>query len=273
LKINDWLQEATQKLQATGIESARLDAQIILSHALKMSRALLLARPEQQLTLAQADFADRLLHRRIERQPIAYLTEQKEFYGRPFYVASDVLIPRPESEAIIDTLTLLQPKNHHRLVDIGTGSGILGITAALEFPGLSVVAVDISPSALAIAKKNAQSLGAEVNFIQGDLLGNLSDEHSPVDFIVANLPYVDKTWKRSPETAHEPEIALFADDNGLAIIKRLVPQAAEVMAYDGAFILEADPQQHMAIIDFARDYGFIHRSTDGFIISLQRGGE
>lgn len=272
LTIKEWLDHATTHLESANVPTARLDAQVILSHALKMPRASLLAHPEQVIEEDQLEFADKLLARRIERQPVAYLTEQKEFYGRNFYVAPDVLIPRPESEAIIDTLALLHPNSSHRLIDIGTGSGCLSITAALEFPGISVTAVDISNAALSVAKRNAESHSADVRFVKSNLLSSVSEDDRPVDFIIANLPYVDKTWERSPETDFEPSLALFAEDDGLALIKQLIPQVVDALTYKGSLILEADPQQHMAIIDFAREFGFTHRSTDGFIISLQRAG-
>lgn len=269
MTIAEWIERATVALRAMGIDSARLDAEIILAHTLRKSRTYLHAYRDDLIQARELDIADARLRLRQDRTPIAYIIGHKEFYGRRFRVTPSTLIPRPESEAIID---ILGEHIHHyqesaRLVDVGTGSGILGITAKLEFPRLDVALLDISRHALNVAKQNAASLGADVTFLQSDLLAEYP--HSP-QIIVANLPYVDPAWERSPETEHEPAIALFAKDNGLHLIKKLIEQAAGQLVPDGLLALEADPRQHSAIIDAAKELGFTQATAQEYIVTLRR---
>lgn len=154
-----------------------------------------------------------------------------------------------------------------RLVDVGTGSGCLGITAKLELPNLDVTLLDISKHALRVATINSEDLGAEVTLLQSNLLENYP--FSP-DIIIANLPYVDPTWKRSPETNYEPDTALFADNEGLALITKLIIEAKERLTRQGYIFLEADPRQHGNIIAFSRTLGYECVTVEGFIIQLQK---
>ncbi len=275
--IKDWLRDAADLLRAAGIDSAKLDAEIILAHTLRKSRTYLHAHDDEHLTLHQQEIADARLQLRLDRTPVAYIVGHKEFYGRLFRVNPATLIPRPESETIIafiKELTSQQPLTLHqsapRLVDVGTGSGCLGITAKLEAPELDVTLVDISRHALTVAEQNARSLGAQVTLLKSDLL--LSYPFA-ADFIVANLPYVDPSWERSPETDHEPALALFADHDGLALINTLLEQTPSHLSSGGALLLEADPRQHQAIITLAKKYGLAHRETRDFIVHLQRTTE
>lgn len=269
MTIAEWTEHATSVLKGAGISSAKLDAEIILAHTLRKNRTYLHAYRDEIITGRELDIADARLQLRLDRTPIAYIIGHKEFYGRRFRVTPATLIPRPESEMIIDELKRIIPKDDAglRLADIGTGSGILGITAKLEFPSLSVVLVDISKHALNVAASNAKTLNADVELIQSDLL-----TYYPYDahYIVANLPYVDPVWERSPETDHEPDIALFAKDQGLALIKNLIGQASHRLLAGGALILEADPRQHAQIIDFAAAHGFSQAEVHDFIVTLQR---
>jgi release factor glutamine methyltransferase len=208
---------------------------------------------------------------RAERTPIAYIVGHKEFYGRLFRVTPATLIPRPESETIITTLREIigQKKfsGQQQLVDVGTGSGCLGITAKLEFPQLHTTLLDVSQHALTVARKNAEKLDTDVTLLRSDLLESYT---SIAQFIVANLPYVDPSWQRSPETDHEPSLALFAEDNGLRLIKKLLKQAPACLAQGGHLILEADERQHAEIIHAAQQEGFSHYKTEGLIVCLQK---
>lgn len=212
-----------------------------------------------------------MLKKRLKYTPIAYILKYKEFYKRKFLTDRAVLIPRPESENIIDMVKSickhLDLKNNEvTLADIGTGSGCLGITAKLEVPRLNVIVSDVSVGALAIASFNADKLHADVEVVQSDLL----DHHNErPDIIVANLPYVDKSWQTSPETAHEPSSALFAADGGMALIKKLVRQACKFQRPASYLILESDPRQHDALIAYAKKYGYTHGATNDFIMSFQ----
>jgi release factor glutamine methyltransferase len=270
LRLDDWLADATARLKGAGITSARLDAEIILAHTLLKNRTYLHGHGDAILDPHRREVADARLQLRYERTPIAYIVGHKEFYGRLFRVTPATLIPRPESEDIITILHDIVPHSTPRLlqlVDVGSGSGCLGITAKLEFPQLDVTLLDISQHALTIARKNAEKLDADVTLQRSDLLESY-EKHA--DFIVANLPYVDPLWQRSPETEHEPALALFAQNNGLHLIKRLLVQTPNRLAAGGYIVLEADMRQHAEIMATAQEQGFSHVSTKGLIICFQR---
>jgi release factor glutamine methyltransferase len=265
LAINDWLKKATDQLNAIGIPSARLDSEIILADALEQTdRTYLHAHDDKIISRQQMQIANSNLAKRLNRWPIAYIIGYKDFYGRNFKVTSSTLIPRPESEAIIELLKpLVKLINSRRqegslsskieLIDVGCGSGCLGITAKLEFSQLSVTLSDISYSALSVAKTNAKNLNADVSAVQSDLLDDIDTKPN---IILANLPYVDQKWSRSPETNYEPSIALLAKNHGLSLINRLIAQAELRISPNGCLILEADPTQHSSIINYAKKHDF-----------------
>lgn len=219
----------------------------------------------------------------------AYKLGYQDFYGQDFLVTSDVLIPRPETEGIVDMVLGLTgvsylpgvkveksvlPKNP-KILDVGTGSGCIAITLKNKLPEANVMACDVSSKALDVAKKNAEKFGIKIDFVQSDLT-----KQTGVDFdvIVANLPYVDKNWDWLDHEAlsKEPELALFAEDHGLALIKRLIWEIANSGAHGFAekyLVLEADPCQHDEIKKYAQDYGFRILRVNGFIILLGRRQE
>jgi len=264
--IKDWLSDASVKLAKVGIDSAKLDTEIILANCLGKNRTYLHAHPEAEIKNNALKKAEAMIDKRVCRIPIAYIIGHKEFYGRSFFVNESTLIPRPESETIIEILKNIYSKKTTKLVDVGTGSGCLGITAKLEIPALDVTLVDISSEALKVAKMNAKSLSAQIIALQSDLLANYIQK---ADIIIANLPYVDKTWKRSPETNHEPSLALFSDDNGKEIIKRLFIQATTKLSKDGFIIIEADPTQHDDLIRFANNSLFTLFTRQDYIIAFK----
>lgn len=265
--IKDWGFDASGRLSDANIPSARLDAEIILAHVLEKDRIYLHAHPEQIISSDNCHIANKLLKKRLARIPIAYLFGFKEFYGRKFYVDKHTLIPRPESEDIINLIKDYKTPDKIKLVDVGTGSGCLGITAKLENPELDVTLIDVSRAALKIAKKNASSLEVQVSFLLSNLLKNYSDK---LDIIIANLPYVDKNWDRSPETDYEPSLALFADDNGLKLIKNLLTQASDLLEIGGKIILEADVAQHEDIIEFAKKQHFSLIKIQGYAVIFEK---
>lgn len=265
--IRSWLREATKQLKAIGIASARLDAELILANTLRKARTYLHAHLDETIDPRRQDIADARLSLRLDRVPLAYILGYKEFYGRNFTVTPAVLIPRPESEDIISlllemTTNDIAPKT---LIDIGTGSGCLGITAKLERPNLLVTLSDTSGKALAIAEKNAANLQADV-FIQKQSL--LSGNVQRLDYILANLPYVDKEWEVSPELRHEPDEALYARRGGLALIEELLKQAPQHCNPGALVFIEADPVQHPAIISLASSLGLRPKEVRGYIIAL-----
>ena len=219
--ISDWLKTATKSLKNIGISSARLDAELMLANTLRKNRTYLHAHLDEEIDPRRLDIANARLDLRLDRVPIAYILGYKEFYGRKFTVSPSVLIPRPESEDLISLFLELTASEitEKTLIDVGTGSGCLGITAKLERNNLSVILSDISKPALKITEKNADTLKADVTIQQQSLLNG---QIRPVDYIFANLPYVDKDWDVSPELKYEPELALFAEDEGLKLISELI---------------------------------------------------
>ncbi len=269
MTYGQWLERAYLTLKAAGIETYRLDAELILANTLKKPRTHIHAYPDKSLPPHILQKVAFHLDQRSKRKPLAYILGYKEFYGREFIVTQDILIPRPETEKIIEILKDYQPQG--RLLDIGTGSGIIGITVKLELPELNVTLSDISPNALIVARKNAKKLGAKpLRVIESDLLSHWLSHISPKPFnvIVANLPYVGINWERSPETEYEPSNALFADNEGLALIEKCISQSAQLLSKGGLLILEADPRQHDKIIAFAKKQGFSLHVADAFIVGF-----
>ena len=266
--VSEWLKTATKSLKTANIPSARLDAELILANTLRKNRTYLHAHLDEEIDPRRFDIANARLDLRLDRVPIAYILGYKEFYGRRFTVSPSVLIPRPESEDLISLFLELTAGEiaEKVLIDVGTGSGCLGITAKLERSNLSVILSDISKPALNIAEKNANSLNADVHIQQQSLLNG---QLKPVDYIFANLPYVDKNWDVSPELQYEPDIALFAEDEGLKLILQLISQAPRCLTPEGLLFIEADPQQHNRIIDEAVKNGFVKERVLNYILVLR----
>lgn len=260
LSIADFLAISTKTLSKAGIASARLDSELILAHILRRSREWLLAHDTDTLTQSQQRQARQLLLQRTQRQPIAYLTGRRDFYGHSFLVNEQVLVPRPESEVILAILDELAQDHHLRTVlDVGTGSGCLATSIKLTHPDLAVSACDISEPALLVARRNAARLlpsGRQVKFYQSDLLSGLPAD-SRFDIIVANLPYLSPEQDDlSPELAYEPAIALYADDDGLSLIKQLITTAPAHLTPGGYLLLEMNTKQIETVASYATDYRY-----------------
>jgi len=235
-----------------------------LANALECERVYLHAHGDEAISDQALQAASANLGQRVQRLPLAYIFGHKEFYGRDFAVTPDVLIPRPETEALIE---LLPTTENLSMIDVGTGSGAIAITAQLERPSWTVTACDIDEDALLVAAHNADALKARVTFRHSNLLTNID---GAFDVIAANLPYVDRNWERSPETDFEPALALFADNHGLALIEKLIEQTPDHLAERGYLLLEADPQQHPAIIAAGQRKSLRHVRTEGYAVLLQR---
>jgi release factor glutamine methyltransferase len=268
MSIAEWLAQATNRLHSADIKSARLDALLLLTEVFDKEKTWLLAHDDTIISSPQQQELAAKLQRRLEREPIAYIRGHQEFYGRIFYVNSHVLIPRPDSEDLIELFLQLPRTDGDAFVDVGTGSGVLAITVKLEAPEVEVAAYDVSAEALAIARRNAITLQATITFSQNNLLEDATPH--AFNFVMANLPYVAAEWQRSPETHYEPALALFANDEGLDLIKKLIIQAVSVIKPAGFLLLEADPRQHQAITNFAKAYNFTPISSKGFALTFQQ---
>jgi len=226
-------------LAGAGIESARLEVRLLLEHVAACRYADLLMSPERLLASPAQHVFDTLLARRATGEPLAYLLGEAEFRGRLFQVSPAVLIPRPETEVLIElALEKLQGLSAPRVLDLGTGSGIVAISLALECSSASVFAIDLSPDALAVARNNSGRLGAKVEFLQGDWFSPVAGEC--FDIIVSNPPYVADG---DPHLAlnglpFEPQMALTDGADGLACIRRIVADAAHHLTPGGWLFFE-----------------------------------
>lgn len=271
MTVADWVCITRDRLTEAGIESAALDAELLLSCAFRKERTWLKAHPEAALEPTVRRQADTLRLRREQREPLAYLTGHKEFYGRDFLVTTDVLIPRPESEEIIELARSCNVPPGSTVLDAGTGSGCLGITIALELSRIRVTLLDVSEPALEVARQNAQTLNASVavvkaNITQPDTLSRLPG--TPFSVIVANLPYIDPVWPSSPELDHEPSLALFAGKDGMAYYQPFLAFARQLLSKDGRLILEADPRGQQPLRDYAASLGYRLLRQERFSVLL-----
>lgn len=231
------LRQGTRLLEEAGIAVPRLTAEVLLSHALHRERVYLYAHPEQELRELEWIHYGRYLHERMEGKPTQYITKRQEFYGREFRVTPDVLIPRPETEHVVETALRLA-KGARRMVDIGAGSGALGITLQLE-TGAAAWATDISPAAAAVAAGNARRLQAQTGILIGDLTEAIAS--SSVDLAVSNPPYVplaDRERLQREVRDWEPHVALFGGQGGFEIYDRIIADAPRILRPGGWLILE-----------------------------------
>ncbi|MFN3326597.1 MAG: peptide chain release factor N(5)-glutamine methyltransferase [Bryobacteraceae bacterium] len=231
------LRQGSRLLEEAGVAAPRLTAELLLCHALRKERSYLYAHPEEELTELGWIHYGRYLHQRVKGRPTQYITKRQEFYGRDFRVTPDVLIPRPETEHVVETALRLAP-SARRIVDVGTGSGAIAVTLALEMR-TPVYATDLSLPALTIAHENARSLGADVRLIACDLTSALRG--GCFDLLVSNPPYIPKselpTLQREVRD-YEPHSALFAGPTGLEVYERLTAEAERVLAPGGWLIVE-----------------------------------
>ena len=240
------LQQTATALAARGdlSDRARQDAQQLVELATGLSRAQQLASPHRPLRSEEVEALDALVQRRLRAEPIQHLRGSQEFYGRDFAVSPDVLIPRPETEDIVTAVLQATPDRNTplRIADVGTGSGILAVTLALELPLSLVTGFEISPSALAIAQRNAHALGAadRVHLVESDLLA-AAGEGECFDIIVSNPPYIpltDAPALHAEVRDHEPHLALFAGEDGHDAYRRLIPEAHAHLRTGGLLLLE-----------------------------------
>jgi release factor glutamine methyltransferase len=226
--VREALESALIALTAAGCATPRLDAEVLLAHVLGADRAALIADPGRALTPEQARAFMDAARRRREREPVAYITGFKGFRMLVLAVDRRVLVPRPETEHVVEAALELPAGT--RVVDVGTGSGAIALALKSERPDLTVFATDVSPDALAVARANAERLDLDVTFVQGDLLAGVE-----ADAVVSNPPYVGEDESVMPEVArYEPRVAVFAAGEGLAVIRRLVDAPVAFMALEMA---------------------------------------
>ena len=281
LDIRNALLQGTKLFEDGGIGAPRLTAEVLLAYALHRDRTYLYSHPEQELTEIEWLHYGRYLHERLNGKPTQYITRTQDFYGRPFYVTPDVLIPRPETEHVVevalDRLAVREIRAGRKqtlsgdglnIIDVGTGSGCIGIALAKELPGAHIVATDISEAALAVARRNAarHAFSNGIRFVQCNLLnhGELSNVEASVvgaqhaaplpgkvltgsvssglfDLIVSNPPYIGRKKKETlmrEVRDHEPELALYGGEEGYELYADLIAQAARSVVPGGLLVLE-----------------------------------
>lgn len=250
--IRDALDSALIALTAAHVESPRLDAEILLAAAMGVDRAVIVADPQRGLEPAAARQFQDFARRRVQREPVAYILGRKGFRTIELHVDPRVLIPRPETEHLVEAV--LDLARGQRVVDVGTGSGAVALALKTERPDLQITATDTSAAALEVARGNAQRLGLDVEFLHGDLLEPVQGR---IDAVVSNPPYVttgERLGLQAEIARYEPAEALFAGADGLDVIRRLIPAAYTAGAETIA--LEIGSTQAEAVKALIREQGF-----------------
>ncbi|QHS53869.1 peptide chain release factor N(5)-glutamine methyltransferase [Edaphobacter sp. 12200R-103] len=271
MTLRQALRDAADRLAADPLlaDTARRDAELLLLHVLAAPRTVLRSDPARLLNSEQVQAYEACIARRLQHEPVQYIVGSQEFYGLAFRVTPAVLIPRPETEHLVEAA--LERLPHDRpvaIADIGTGSGAIAIALAHHLPLASVYALDLSPAALEVAGSNAAALGVEsrMQFVVSDLLDALPSHqwHGFFDAVVSNPPYVPagEAAQLHPQVSrYEPASALYAEDDGLAIYKRLIPQAYKALKPGGLLAMEIGHGQRDAIAGLLsgwRDVGFVN---------------
>lgn len=242
-----------ERLRAAGFDTPRLDAEVLLRHVLGIDRTQLFTRLRDNLESANLTSCEALIERRLAGTPVAYLTGCREFMGMPFQVGPGVLVPRPETELLVErALEWLQDRPASTVLDIGTGSGAIAISVVKRCPSARVIATDLSPAALKWAQTNRVALGASVDFALADLAEPIA---GPIDLLLANLPYLrPEQLAGNPDLQAEPAMALIGGNDGLDLVRRLIGDAPRLMWAGGAIALEIDPGQAAVVESLAREW-------------------
>lgn len=257
LTIAQLLHQATKKLQGTS-DSARLDAEVLLAHILKADRVHFLTWPEEPVSQLTQKFYLDLIERRAQGEPIAYITGYQEFWSLKLKVTTDTLIPRPETEILVqETLILMREDIHYEVADLGSGSGAIALAIASERPRCHIRGVDQSKRAVHVATDNASRLGlTNVSFQQGDWLADFAD--NSLDMIISNPPYVAEGDPHMAEgdVRFEPDSALLAGPDGLAAYRQLLPEIRRCLKKKGWLLLEHGYDQQLPLRELLAEHDF-----------------
>jgi len=268
VQLRQAIHAAIAQLANAGTGEPRISAEVLAFHAFGCDRAYLFAHPERELSAAEQEQYEGLIRRRASGEPLQYLTGHQEFWKADFLVSPAVLIPRPETEhlveAVLDLVSYFVMGPRLKLIDVGTGSGAIAVSLARELPQAEVHAVDLSEAALEVARFNAGRQGVRVHFSLGDVLANMVRDAS-FDFVVSNPPYVGLNERDKVQAVvrdYEPPIAVFAGDDGLDIIRRLIPQALEALRDGGWLLMEIGYSQLEAVKALLVAWDNVHAVAD-----------
>lgn len=261
--VRTLLQRSTRELTASGSPSPRLDAEVLLMRLLKIDRLELCMRPDKELTGEECTEYFRWIERRGRGEPVAYITGTKEFWSLVFEVDRNVLIPRPETECLIEEVlrSCGREAQQPRIIDIGTGSGAIGVALACELPSARLIATDVSPGALSVARRNAERHGVagQIEFLEGDLFASAAGEF---DVIVSNPPYIpEDVYPLLPEgiRAFEPPEALIAGPDGTDFHRRIIAEGAGRLKPGGGMFLEVGEGQRRLVEGLFQETGLYDR--------------
>lgn len=259
----------TRYLDKRGVEDARRNMQMLVAHQLNCSRMDLYTQFDRPLEEADLAPLREMLKRRGEGVPLQHVIGSVEFFGREFLCDGRGLIPRPETEELVELLLQTPEVTGPKVLDLGCGSGVLGLSLAAERPAWQVTLADISPDALALATQNAEALGIQARFVESDLFSALS---GPFDGIAANLPYVPEAERAelSREVMFDPALALFGGEDGLDLIRRFVPAAFTALRPGGWLAMEIGHQQAADVVELLAAAGFVTITTHTDLSGIER---
>ena len=283
--IREILRQTHGNLESVGIPDARLESEVMVMNVMRMPRQDLFSHQEDGVNAQQERELAQIVERRLKREPLAYILAYKEFYGVNLLVNSDVLIPRPETETMVEHalfMALMGMETTELVIaDVGTGTGAIAINLAIHLPAARIYAIDATDAVLDVASHNirAHNVADRIKLAKGDLLEPLPE---PVDLIVANLPYIptSRIPTLQPEIQWEPSAALDGGDDGLDLIRRLMSQAPDKLKENGIILLELDPEQMPAVAALAAQH--LPEATTSIeqdlarldrILVINRGGE
>jgi release factor glutamine methyltransferase len=261
LRVKDLLKETIQKFKEKGITSPVIDAEIIISHSLNIERYQLVTDNFRNLTSEELKSITKKIQRRLKFEPVAYIIKEKEFYSLNFFVNKNVLIPRPETELLIE-LGIYYSESNTKLLDLCTGSGAIAISLKYNRPDIEIYASDISKKAIYVAKKNSSSIlgNNAIKFFTGDLFEPF--ENIKFDVIISNPPYVDPNIidQLQKDLSFEPEIALFSGNNGKSHIEQIISSSKKYLTKKGILLLEISGEMK----DFIKEKG----EKENFLVSI-----
>ncbi|KTD16639.1 peptide chain release factor N(5)-glutamine methyltransferase [Legionella jordanis] len=258
MRIKEALSQARKQLEEYS-DSARLDSEVLLAHILQKNRSFLYAYSDSELSQAQWQTYQRFIHQRQQGMPVAYLTGIREFWSLPLKVSEDTLIPRPETELVVElTLALLADKTHAEILDLGTGSGAIALACAHERPKWHIIACDCSLAAIQVAEENASRLNLNnISFYHSNWFENIPAE--PVfDAIVANPPYIaaHDPHLAQGDVRYEPKLALVSEEEGLYALKHIIKHSIARLKPGGLLLVEHGFDQKSAVTSMLKDYGY-----------------